>query len=630
MPSVRPPSTTLRVRVTTVMTLAAALVAAGSFTVPSAEASPAAASSVGETDPRTASEQLTPARGMLFGAHVAGRAAGDAESSVAAFETDIGRKLDLMRWYVRWDTPMPPNPVVRTIERGRTPVLSIEPTLEDRTRLPWAQIAQGAHDTRIREQAAAVRSLGVPVFLTFHHEPDYATGHGTPAEFRAAWRHFVEVFRQEGATNVAWTWVMTPGSFGAAAVTAGAEAYYPGDDVVDWLALDPYNWNACTTGVPSRWRPMSEIAGPFRAWGQARGKPLMLAEWGSFEDSTSSTRKANWYRESMSTLAGWPEVKAVVAFHAHGNCAWWVDSTPTSLQGFVDAGARSTAHARANAWLRPSVTHGTAPLTLTLDASGSTGTASRNGSGITSWSLALGDGTVRTGQGQPPSDLTHTYAAGTYEARLTVTDATGSSNVDRRTVQAAPAPTLTASERERTATSIQLNAWVNPHGHAATVRFEWGPSTGYGSSSPVIDVADVPYAKHVTHTASGLPVGSRVYWRVTATTVAGTSVLTRVTDTHGPPTSTGTLGADRTRTSATVRVGVHPHLLATSARLEWGTSPALGSSTVPQQVDALTWEKTVTFRLDGLLPGRTYHYRLVATNSLGTVTGPVRTVTTLP
>ena len=44
-----------------------------------------------------------------------------------------------------------------------------------------------------------------------------------------------------------------------------------------------------------------------------------------------------------------------------------------------------------------------------------------------SWSLDLGDGSaLLTGTGTPPEQLTHTYAAGSYDARLSVTDLAGS------------------------------------------------------------------------------------------------------------------------------------------------------------------------------------------------------------
>ncbi len=548
-------------------------------------------------------------------------------------ESLVGRKLDLLRWYAIWDDPMPPSSVRQSVERGRTPVLSILPKLRNGTKLPWAEVASGVHDARIREQAAGVRSLEVPLYLVFHHEPDYSPEYGSPADYRAAYRHYVEVFRAEGVTNVAWTWVMTPAAFNSPPTTptkVGADDLYPGDDVVDWVALDPYNWNGCTTGVPQRWRTMAEIATPFRTWGIAHGKPLMLAEWNSFEDALDPERKANWYRETMSTLAAWPEVKAVTVFNTTGNCEWWITSSERAVAGFADAGARASAHGRASAWLEPSTLVGPSPLAVTFDASRSTGSGHPNGTGVTRWTLDFGDGTSTGGEGQPPSTIPHTYAGGSFRAVLTVTDAAGTTNVDRHTVTSAAAPRATTSVRNVTATSVELNAWVETGGIVGHAQMEWGPTTAYGSASPVMDLAAVLNKTHLAFTVPDLQPGSTYYWRLTVTTAAGSTVLDHTTYTAGPPTTTWAGASLVTTGSAEPYAGVHPHRAATTAYLEWGTTPALGQVTATQELTALTYEKTLRYPLTGLARGTTYWFRVVATNEHGTLVGPTKSFRTAP
>ena len=605
--------------------LVVALAAIAFVTAPT----PATASATtAPTAPATASAQLTPPSGLLFGAFVAKQdSTTDVETSVSAFEQQIGRKLDLVRFYVRWDTPLMPDAVVRSVARDRTPVLSITPKKEDGTKLSWASIAAGDQDARIREQAAAVAGLGVPVFLVFQHEPDMATGYGSPAEFRAAWRHYVEVFRQQGVTNAAWTWVMTPTGFAATASTPAGD-FYPGDDVVDWIALDPYNWYGCAPSVPTAWQSMAQAAGPFRTWAQPHGKPLMLAEWGSVEDPADPARRADWYRETLAMSTSWPELKAISAFDATGNCAWRVDSTPTALQGFVDAGDTAAAHGRASALLTPSTTVGAVPLTVAFDASRSTGSASRTATGVTSWSLDLGDGTSQSGQGQPPAAIAHTYATGTFTARLVVTDATGDTASDTRTVAAAPPPAVTGSERDVTTTSMGLYAWVNPAGLTGTARFEWGTTTAYGSTSASYDLAATTSAQQLSHTASGLTPGTRYYWRITATTAAGTTVLARSAGTVGAPSLSWSNVTGLTATGAVLSAGVDPHRLATTTWVEWGPTSALGQSTATTTVAAGTSAVTVRFTLSGLAAQTTYRYRWVASNSQGTTYGPTVSFTT--
>ena len=293
--------------------------------------------------------------------------AGDSQDAAAAFENAIGRKLDLHRLFLRWDDDPAQATVRADVARGRTPILSVRPERRDGTKISWAQVASGEVDADITAQARAVASLGAPVFLTFHHEPDIETTFGTPAEYVAAWRHYVAVFRggrrHQRRIHVDHDALeLRVGLRGR-----GAAAYYPGDDAVDWLGLDAYNWYGCSPGKPAAWRPLATVVSPFRTFGKAHGKPLMLAEYGSAEDPADPQRKAQWLREAATALDGMPEIKAVSYFHTHGNCPWWLDSSQASLQAFTDVAAVASAHGRTTASLLTDVVHGPGPLTVTFD-----------------------------------------------------------------------------------------------------------------------------------------------------------------------------------------------------------------------------------------------------------------------
>jgi hypothetical protein len=70
---------------------------------------------------------------------------------------------------------------------------------------------------------------------------------------------------------------------------------------------------------------------------------------------------------------------------------------------------------------------------------------------------------------------------------------------------------------------------------------------------------------------------------------------------------------------------VDPHNQPTTWRIEYGTTPAYGASTLETPLPAATGgRQPVSVQLTGLRPNRTYHYRVVATNALGTVTGEDR------
>src|SRR5439155_12385906 len=87
-----------------------------------------------------------------------------------------------------------------------------------------------------------------------------------------------------------------------------------------------------------------------------------------------------------------------------------------------------------------------------------------------------------------------------------------------------------------------------------------------------------------------------------------------------PPVST-LLASNLLNDTATLNGTVDPQGLATTAWFEWGSTLAYGNSTPPQSVGSSTNEVAVNAALTGLTPGVTYHYRCVASNSLGVAHG---------
>jgi hypothetical protein len=76
-----------------------------------------------------------------------------------------------------------------------------------------------------------------------------------------------------------------------------------------------------------------------------------------------------------------------------------------------------------------------------------------------------------------------------------------------------------------------------------------------------------------------------------------------------------------TSSSATVSGIVNPEGLATSYRVEYGTSTAYGTTTSATSIGSGTSPVVVTATLSKLAAGTTYHWRIVATNANGTSNG---------
>src|SRR5712692_4399900 len=93
---------------------------------------------------------------------------------------------------------------------------------------------------------------------------------------------------------------------------------------------------------------------------------------------------------------------------------------------------------------------------------------------------------------------------------------------------------------------------------------------------------------------------------------AGTAAAaTAPTATTGPVTSVGP-------TTATVSGSVNPNGTATSWFVEFGTTTSYGSKTTAVNAGSGTSATTISATLTSLTPGTSYHYRVVATSSVGT------------
>ena len=94
------------------------------------------------------------------------------------------------------------------------PFLNWKAQRTDGQAIAWRTIASGTQVAAIAARADAIAAFGEPVYLTFHHEPedDLATW-GTPAEYAAAFRRVVEIFRARGVDNVAFVRTMMAWTF---------------------------------------------------------------------------------------------------------------------------------------------------------------------------------------------------------------------------------------------------------------------------------------------------------------------------------------------------------------------------------------------------------------------------------
>lgn len=190
----------------------------------------------------------------------------------------------------------------------------------------------------------------------------------------------------------------------------------------------------------------------------------------------------------------------------------------------------------------------------------------------------------------------------------------------------ATAPTAaTGSATGVAPTQATLTATVDPKGSATTVHFDLGTTTSYGLQSATKDAGSGTGPVTVEIPVQGLTSDTTYHARVVATSDGGTAQGGDVTFRTAPAPARASVSTGGVRqvtpTGATLTGSVTPHASATTYHFEYGTSTAYGSSTPSADAGAGTRGVSVSAAIGGLAAGKTYHYRLVASNALGTTRG---------
>jgi len=184
-----------------------------------------------------------------------------------------------------------------------------------------------------------------------------------------------------------------------------------------------------------------------------------------------------------------------------------------------------------------------------------------------------------------------------------------------------------------------LSGTVDPEGQPVTsCRFEYGETEAYGHIAQCASSPEGEGPKAVSKTVKGLEPGTTYHYRLVAANSAGTSYGSdrefATSPLTAPPVETNfaVAGSEKAELVGGVDTEHHP---ITSCQFEYGETEAYGSVS-PQcgpRFSELEGSEgigsSVRRTVTGLQPNTTYHFRLVASNSVGTSYGRDRTFTTL-
>jgi len=296
----------------------------------------------------TVSDKLVPTCNILWGAAAGGFTSTPRDQALKDWEAETGRTASIYHTYHVGNELFPTSAEIAMTTDPAAPRLLLT-NWKVAAGTTWAAVAAGKQDARIDAEAAYIKAHYTDkFFLVIHHEPENdvnaTAGSGmTARDYAAMYRHTVQRMRADAVTNVVY--VMAYMSYEKWFNQSWWGDLYPGDDVVDWIGVDSY-----LTSGPSSFhngpftdlldRTTSSTFPGFYGWATAKhaGKPVMLAEWGVYENTAGDySVKPAHFDTVLPNLAKYPALKAMVYFDAPSTQAGYdsrVNSSAASLTEF--------------------------------------------------------------------------------------------------------------------------------------------------------------------------------------------------------------------------------------------------------------------------------------------------------
>ena len=337
----------------------------------------------------------------------------------------------------------------------------------------------------------------------------------------------------------------------------------------------------------------------------------------------------------------WVEIDGVKTFETYDQR--WIPKGPGFFSiGKALTGTRSRAHTNDGVYLdwleiykisSPSVAVdaqsgpvGTSPtVTGTIGTGGGDTTYHVDYGTTTAYGTSTPNVTIPGGSTSVPVSvqLSGLAPASTYHYRLVATNTGGTVSSSDAVLTTGGVPTATASVASMDAAAVTLSSVVSTGGLPTTEAVQYAPVGGTPQSTPAITVPAAATNSTVTVPLTGLVPGAAYSFATTVSNAAGTTtgpVSTFVAP--AAPTLTGSATVVQGDTALTVGTSVASGNLPTAVHVDYGTTMAYGTSTPDVTVPAGTDPTALTLSVPGLASGQRYHYRVVASNVAGSVTGP--------
>lgn len=205
------------------------------------------------------------------------------------------------------------------------------------------RILKGRFDKDLRVWAKAARDFNYPLIVEYgtevngawfpwngkwngggkkkrYGDPGYPDG---PERFRDAYRHIIDVMREEGALNITWVFHVNNDDVPGKSWNT-FEKYYPGDEYINWIGVSVYG---AQTPADEEWPLFGDMMDEVypRLESLATGKPIVVLEFGVTSGNTLGDQ-AEWAEAALTDMTAlrWSRI---IGF-SWWNEAWQNDDNP--------------------------------------------------------------------------------------------------------------------------------------------------------------------------------------------------------------------------------------------------------------------------------------------------------------